>query len=196
LAQHDYNIANQTAPTFRADLNLLLDAIVSNNSGATAPSTTFANMFWYDTTTSLMKQRNEANSAWVTLELTPTILVSLTQTQAEDAASTVFGQVSGQRLSQAIAEQAIGVGQTWQDVASSRFANTSYQNTTGKAIMILIRYGDGNDAQLQVSSNNSTWLSVQSANNNQDGNMSAIIPDGYYYRITAGIPGLIWVELR
>jgi len=96
----------------------------------------------------------------------------------------------------AVAGAAIGVGQTWQNVEGSRVANTSYQNTTGRPIMVLIRYGDGNDAQFQVSSNNSTWLGVQNGNNNADGNMSAIIPDGYYYRITAGISGLIWVELR
>ena len=109
MAQHDYDIANQTAPNFRADLNLLLGAIVSNNSGATAPSTTFANMFWYDTTAGVMKQRNENNSAWVTLELTPTTPVSLTQAQAEDDASTVFGRVSGQRLGQAIAASAVPI---------------------------------------------------------------------------------------
>jgi len=194
LAQHDYNIANQTAPTFRADLNLLLDAIVSNNSGTTAPSTTFANMFWYDTTAEVMKQRNEANSAWVTLDFTST--GSLTQTQAEDATSTVFGSVSGQRLFQAIAEQAIGVGQDWKNVVGSRVANTSYQNTTGRTIMVLIRYRDGNDAEFQISSNNSGWLTVQSGNNNEDGNMSAIIPDSYYYRITANMGDRTWVELR
>ena len=102
MAQHDYVINNDTAPNVRSDINLALAAIASNNSGATEPATTYANMFWYDTDTDVMKQRNENNSAWVTLELTPTTLVSLTQAQAEDDASTVFGTVSGQRLGQAI----------------------------------------------------------------------------------------------
>jgi len=104
MAQHDYVINNDTAPNVRSDINLALAAIASNNSGATEPATTYANMFWYDTDTDVMKQRNENNSAWVTLELTPTTLVSLTQAQAEDDASTVFGTVSGQRLGQAIAK--------------------------------------------------------------------------------------------
>lgn len=64
---HDYNIANQTAPNFRADLNTLLTNIVSTNSGSSAPSTTFANMLWYDTTNNQLKMRNEADSAWITL---------------------------------------------------------------------------------------------------------------------------------
>ena len=34
MAQHDYNIANQTGANFRTDLNNALSAIVSNNSGS------------------------------------------------------------------------------------------------------------------------------------------------------------------
>jgi hypothetical protein len=67
MAQHDYIIANQSGPSFRADLNNALAAIVSNNSGATAPATTYAYMPWADTTTGLFKIRNGANSAWITL---------------------------------------------------------------------------------------------------------------------------------
>jgi hypothetical protein len=67
MAQHDYIIANQSGAGFRADLNNALAAIVSNNSGATAPATTYAYMPWADTTTGLFKIRNGANSAWITL---------------------------------------------------------------------------------------------------------------------------------
>lgn len=67
MAQHDYIIANQSGAGFRADLNNALAAIVSNNSGATAPATTYAYMPWADTTAGLFKIRNGANSAWITL---------------------------------------------------------------------------------------------------------------------------------
>jgi hypothetical protein len=67
MATHDYVIDNQTAPNFRADLNSALAAIVTQNSNATAPSVTYADMFWYDTTNNQLKKRNEANSAWITL---------------------------------------------------------------------------------------------------------------------------------
>lgn len=72
MAQHDYNIANQTGLEFRVDLNNALQAIVTDNSGATAPSTTFPGMFWRDTSVSpsVLKKRNDANDAWVTV-LTP-----------------------------------------------------------------------------------------------------------------------------
>jgi hypothetical protein len=69
MAQHDYNIANQSGQAFRADLNNALAAIVSGNSGASAPSTTFAYQYWVDTSSSpaTLKQRNSANNAWLTI---------------------------------------------------------------------------------------------------------------------------------
>jgi len=65
MSQNDYTIANQTTPLFRADLNSALQALASNSSGATAPATTYANMFWYDTAANILKMRSEADDAWI-----------------------------------------------------------------------------------------------------------------------------------
>ena len=65
MSQHDFTIANQTASSARSDINNALQALVSNNSGASAPSTTYANMWWYDTGSNLLKIRNEGDSAWI-----------------------------------------------------------------------------------------------------------------------------------
>ena len=65
MSQHDMNIANQGFPAFRSDLNDALAALVSTSSGATAPTTTFANQLWYDTANDKLKIRNEANSGWI-----------------------------------------------------------------------------------------------------------------------------------
>jgi len=65
MATHDYNIANQGFPAFRSDLNNALSAIVSNNSNATAPSTTYAYQWWYDSSTTTLKFRNADNDAWI-----------------------------------------------------------------------------------------------------------------------------------
>ena len=67
MAQHDYVIDNGTGAAVRSDLNNALAAIVSNNSGATAPSPTYAYQYWADTTTNLLKVRNGANTAWITV---------------------------------------------------------------------------------------------------------------------------------
>jgi hypothetical protein len=76
MAQHDYVIANGTGAAVRSDLNNGLAAIVSNNSGATEPATMYAYQWWADTTTGLLKLRNSANSAWISLrELDGTLTI-------------------------------------------------------------------------------------------------------------------------
>ena len=67
MAIHDYVIANQNGANTRSDLNNAFSAIVSNNSSATAPTTTYAYMLWADTANDLLKQRNAANSAWISI---------------------------------------------------------------------------------------------------------------------------------
>ena len=50
MAQHDYNIANQGFPSFRSDLNDVLSAINTSNSGTSRPSSAVAGTIWLDTT--------------------------------------------------------------------------------------------------------------------------------------------------
>ena len=59
------DIANQGFPATRADLNNALQAIATNNSGTSAPSTTFANQWFYNTSTNKLFIRNEANNAYI-----------------------------------------------------------------------------------------------------------------------------------
>jgi hypothetical protein len=109
MAQHDYVIDNQLAPAFRSDLNSALAAIVSQNSGVTAPTTTYANMLWYDTTNDLLKMRNESNSGWITLGtvdqtnnvFNPNFLPA-TQAEAEAGTNNVKG-MTALRVAQAVA---------------------------------------------------------------------------------------------
>jgi hypothetical protein len=65
MSQHDFNISNQTASVTRADINNALGALATLSSGTTAPSTTYANMLWYETDTNTLWMRNEANSTWI-----------------------------------------------------------------------------------------------------------------------------------
>jgi len=67
MAQHDYVIDNQSGAGFRSDINIALSAIVSQNSGATAPGTTYAYQLYANTTSGNMQIRNAANSAWIDL---------------------------------------------------------------------------------------------------------------------------------
>lgn len=67
MSQHDLTIANQGFPAFRSDLNSALQALGSSQSGTSAPSPTFANQMWYDTTNNILKIRNEDNDAWISI---------------------------------------------------------------------------------------------------------------------------------
>ena len=74
MSQNDLSIANQGFASFRSDLNSALQALGSTNSGTSAPSTTYANQLFYDTTNNILKIRNHqcknkieestANVAW------------------------------------------------------------------------------------------------------------------------------------
>lgn len=68
MAQHDYVIDNASGQAVRSDINNVLQAVLTNNSG-TAPTTTAAYMLWADTGSSpgLLKIRDSANGAWITL---------------------------------------------------------------------------------------------------------------------------------
>jgi len=68
-AQHDYNIANAAGAVVRADINGAYEAVATNNSAATEPASTFANEWWFDTSTNILKQRNNANDAWISVAL-------------------------------------------------------------------------------------------------------------------------------
>jgi|TARA_R110000744_G_scaffold200790_1_gene319922 hypothetical protein len=65
MSQNDLNVINQGFPSFRADLNSALQALGSNSSGPNAPTTTYADMTWYDTSTNIIKIRSNADDAWI-----------------------------------------------------------------------------------------------------------------------------------
>lgn len=67
MSQHDLDIANQTASSARADINNALKALGSVSSGSSAPSTTYANMLWYDTGSNTLKMRTEADDQWISI---------------------------------------------------------------------------------------------------------------------------------
>ncbi len=64
MSQNDFTLANQGFPSMRADMNSAFQALASNNSGSSAPSTTFPHQWWYDTTNSKLMIRNAGNTAF------------------------------------------------------------------------------------------------------------------------------------
>jgi len=226
MAQHDYNIANQTAANARTDINNVLSAIATNNSGTSAPSTTFANQWWYDTDAFILYIRANGNDAWIPvayldqtndkfriLDDTQVVNTSGTQTgllgdQAtatwETGTGTVESLVSPAKVKAAIDANVTGLGfnQTWQNLTASRSFNTIYQNTTGIPIAVNVTGVPAVDSTMifQVSSNSDMSSSVQLGgqfDNNGQTSISAIIPDDQYYRVSVfSAPLTAWAELR
>ena len=102
------------------------------------------------------------------------------------------------RTAQAIGVNSIGVGQTWQNVASSRANDTNYVNSTGRAIMVNVSYS-------QAGTNTSTMLvdGVTVATGKQSSVaggqlLSAIVPSASTYKvvINGGNGFSTWAELR
>lgn len=165
MAQATYvpNIAHDNAAAL-AFFQAVFEAIATNNSGATAPSETFAGMWWLDTSTTppTLRQRNQANSGWDVFAPP-----SLTQEQVENAASTVFGLVSGQRLSQAVAAfvtpPATGRLLLVSSVSASGASVSITGLNTGKSYFvefISLRCANASSQQLQIafsSDNGSTF---------------------------------------
>lgn len=65
MSQNDFSVANANGATVRADINSALQALATLSSGTSAPSTTYANMWWFDETNDILKIRDEANTTWV-----------------------------------------------------------------------------------------------------------------------------------
>ena len=94
MSQNDFTIANQSFPSFRSDLNSALQALASNNSGTSAPSTTFANMWWYDSANNILYIRNEDNDAWIqfaTLDQANDLFVVTSSIDVGDNVKALFG---------------------------------------------------------------------------------------------------------
>ena len=97
MSTHDYVIANASGSAVRSDINNVLAAIVSNNSSSSEPSTKYAYMLWADTTNNLIKLRNSANNAWITLfTTTGGLSISAASTFNEDV--TFDGATSGRDM--------------------------------------------------------------------------------------------------
>lgn len=99
MSQHDFNIANQTFPATRSDLNDALQALASLSGGATAPATMYANQFWYDSANNILKLRNSDNDAWLNIayiDQTVDAFRLLDDTQVTNTSGTQTGLIGGQ----------------------------------------------------------------------------------------------------
>lgn len=60
-------IANQSRTSYRGRVNTGFQAVATQHSGASAPSPTYANHVWFDTSAGQVKLRNPTNTSWATI---------------------------------------------------------------------------------------------------------------------------------
>ena len=206
MAQHDYDIANQTAVSARTDINNVLSAIKTLNSGATAPASTNAFLLWYDTGLNILKIRNAGNTAWISVgtfnQTTSTFEPNqslATQTEAQTGTENTK-LMTALRVKQSITANVViplGLGEGQQYYNGGRAVNTWYQNTTGKPIMVFSRSGVATGNQPRVGPSTATYVSWAAA----DGDSGTydmctfIVPNLYYYYVLGGTLQT-WVEMR
>lgn len=65
MSQAPIVVNDAAGAVVRGAINAALEALATCQSGATAPATTYPNMFWYDTANNQLKRRNNANDAWI-----------------------------------------------------------------------------------------------------------------------------------
>lgn len=114
-------------------------------------------------------------------------------------APTLVQPVGGQALA---AMQSLGYGQTWQSftVGTQRITGTTYYNTTGRPIQVIIQLNQNTDSAVSISLtvNGITIASGgygrAGAGDNGYDNCSAVIPPGASYVGSGSVQG--WFELR
>jgi hypothetical protein len=155
MAQHDYNIANQSFPSFRTDLNNVLSAINTSNSGTSRPSGAVAGTIWLDTTsatTPTLKFYDGADDiSLATIDYTANTVNWLDSSVSFDIVSDTTPQLGGDL-----------------DVNGNAFVSTSNGNITftpngtGKIVFNDLAYYP--EASLTSSSNAVAWDSQASPN--------------------------------
>jgi len=109
-------------------------------------------------------------------------------------ATTFVGNLSGNATT---ASNAIGTGQTWQDLSGSRSSGTTYTNSTGRSIFISVKW-DRDDGTLSITVDGLEIGKTGTTAGPQFYTLTAIVPAGSTYSATASGGGgtLSWYELR
>ena len=97
------------------------------------------------------------------------------------------------------AEPMLGRGQTWQNVTSSRAANTTYTNSTQRPIQVSIVMRDSGNidpASLLVGGSLAVYAPDIAGGTPGSQQWTVIVPQGATYRLNTSNPVQHWAELR
>lgn len=209
MSQHDFEIVNQTAFSARDDINKALQALASNNSKASAPTTPYEKMWWYDTSNNILKSYkgsgtwinvgrfNQTTNEFEILDDTKVVTTSGTQVGILGDQTTATWElgtgdteslVSPSKVKSAIESlvpDTLGENQSY--ASTTLTTGTWYQNTTGRAIAIYYRLNVGGGSAL-VSTTASGGVTVGGPDGDSGtwDNGYFIVPNLHYYKTSGG----------
>ena len=120
---------------------------------------------------------------------------TLTSASTTEALTAAQGRVLKDTLD-TVVSSSFGVGQTWQRFTSERAANTTYTNSTGKPLEVMIVVDGGSSTSgntLQINSVNVAEFNVHSS---MTAPFCFTVPAGQTYRMNVTSTIISWSELR
>lgn len=85
---------------------------------------------------------------------------------------------------------------TWQNVTASRNNNTTYRNTTGYTIQVILSIGVSVSGTVLCGPSSGSMPAIYMNSDWDSWPITFDVPDGYYYRLTSGTNPDRWMELR
>lgn len=120
---------------------------------------------------------------------------TLTSTNTNQALTAAQGKI----LKDSLDASSFGVGQTWQDFTTSRVSGTTYTNSTGKTIHVLILISDTLNIALKVSVGGLTYTATYDVAPSGAYPFSFPVPNGATYSLAWGTDSKdlrFWWEMR
>ena len=112
--------------------------------------------------------------------------VILNNTVTSTSATQALTAAQGKVLKDALDAASLGVGQSWQNLTSSRASDVTYTNSTGKPILVIVNTYGGTSIV--------DGVTLRYGGTDTEGDWSFIVPSGSTYSVTGNIRS--WSELR
>lgn len=150
--------------------------------------------------TATIQAQAVAGNTTLTLPTTTGTFITTTGGVTPSTSGNVLTSDGSSWTSAAIPLTGVGQGQTWQNFTTvTRVMGTTYTNSTGKPIMVVVGYGRSQSSDVTVGGVTIATLRHDS-NNNNPGYFSFIVPNGATYANTGTYSSdsgaAYWSELR
>ena len=150
-----------------------------------------------NTTWAVYAGQGSVPTATSTTTGTVKLVNSLSSTATDAALTANMGKTLNDTLALKLnTSQALGFGQTWQNVTASRDKGVTYTNSTGKPIQVIIVVNGGVSGSGNTIVVGGVTIAAFDVHTNMTSPFSFIVPTGQSYRINLSSTIKSWAELR